>query len=120
MAALKKRGLVVQGFKCGPDYIDPAYHTAVTNRVSRNIDSWMLQKETMLDIFTHGSTGADISVMEGVMGFYDGRSPTSNEGSTAEIATLTKSPVLLVVNCAAMARSAAAVVKGFQTFSKQA
>lgn len=117
MAALNKKGLIVQGFKCGPDYIDPSYHTAVTKRNSRNLDSWMLEEETIIDILTHASVGADISVMEGVMGFYDGRDPSSNEGSTAEIAMMTESPVLLVVNCAAMARSAAAIVKGFQQFA---
>src|SRR5690606_24032497 len=104
--ALKKRGLVVQGFKCGPDYIDPSYHTAVTGRVSRNLDSWMLMKDRVLDIFHHGTKGADISVIEGVMGFYDGKNPETNEGSTAEISMITQSPVLLVVNCASMARSA--------------
>lgn len=114
MSALRKRGFIVQGFKCGPDYIDPSYHTAVTNRVSRNLDSWMLSKEIVLDIFTHGSQGADISIMEGVMGFFDGKNPETNEGSTAEISMITESPVLLVVNCASMARSAAAIVKGFQ------
>ncbi|WP_181833199.1 cobyrinate a,c-diamide synthase [Bacillus taeanensis] len=118
MAALKKRGLTVQGFKCGPDYIDPSYHTAVTHRPSRNLDSWMLTKNRVLDIFTHGSRGADISVIEGVMGFFDGKSPETNEGSTAEISIITKSPVLLVVNCESMARSAAAVVKGFQLFAE--
>ncbi|MBO1511403.1 cobyrinate a,c-diamide synthase [Metabacillus bambusae] len=118
MSALRKKGLTVQGFKCGPDYIDPSYHTAVTNRVSRNLDSWMLSKEIVLDIFTHGSKGADISIMEGVMGFYDGKDPRTNEGSTAEISMITESPVLLVVNCASMARSAAAIVKGFQLLSK--
>ena len=118
MAALKKRGLTVQGFKCGPDYIDPTYHSAVTNRVSRNLDSWMLPKETVLDIFTHGSKSADISIMEGVMGFFDGKNPKTNEGSTADISMITKSPVLLVVNCASMARSAAAIVKGFQAFAE--
>jgi cobyrinic acid a,c-diamide synthase len=117
MSALKKRGLTVQGFKCGPDYIDPSYHTAVTNRASRNLDSWMLTKDTVLDIFANGSKGADISVMEGVMGFFDGKNPETNEGSTAEISMITKSPVLLVVNCASMARSAAAIVKGFQLFA---
>lgn len=117
MSALRKRGLTVQGFKCGPDYIDPSYHTAVTNRVSRNLDSWMLSKEIVLDIFTHGSQGADISIMEGVMGFFDGKNPKTNEGSTAEISMITESPVLLVVNCASMARSAAAIVKGFQLFA---
>lgn len=118
MAALKKHGLVVQGFKCGPDYIDPSYHTAVTGRVSRNLDSWMFNESRLLDIFTHGSKGADISVIEGVMGFYDGKNPETNEGSTAEISMITKSPVLLVVNCASMARSAAAIVKGFQSFAE--
>jgi cobyrinic acid a,c-diamide synthase len=118
MSALKKRGLTVQGFKCGPDYIDPSYHTAVTNRVSRNLDSWMLSKEIVLDIFTHGSQGADISIMEGVMGFYDGKDPKTNGGSTAEISMITESPVILVVNCASMARSAAAIVKGFQMFAE--
>lgn len=118
MSAFRKKGLTVQGFKCGPDYIDPSYHTAVTNRVSRNLDSWMLSKEMVLDIFTHGSKGSDISIMEGVMGFYDGKDPRTDEGSTAEISIITESPVLLVVNCASMARSAAAIVKGFQLLSK--
>lgn len=119
MSALKQRGFVVQGFKCGPDYIDPSYHTAVTKRVSRNLDSWMFGEETVLDIFNHGSEGADISIMEGVMGLFDGRDPTNDEGSTAEISVITKSPVLLIVNCASMARSAAAIVKGFQTLSSE-
>ncbi|KGR92305.1 cobyrinic acid a,c-diamide synthase [Ureibacillus massiliensis 4400831 = CIP 108448 = CCUG 49529] len=117
MAALRKKGLAVQGFKCGPDYIDPTYHTAVTKRVSRNLDSWMLTKERVMEVFIHGSQGSDISVIEGVMGFYDGKNPESNEGSTAEISMILKSPVILVVNCESMARSAAAIVKGFQMFS---
>ena len=117
MAALKQRGLIVQGFKCGPDYIDPTYHTAVTGRVSRNLDSWMLSHETVKEIYQRGSRGADISIIEGVMGFYDGKEATSDKGSTAEISILTQSPVLLVLNCQSMARSAAAVVKGFQMFN---
>ncbi|MEH7382852.1 cobyrinate a,c-diamide synthase [Bacillus sp. JJ1533] len=118
MAALKKRGLIVQGFKCGPDYIDPSYHTAVTKRVSRNLDSWMVSEDSLLDIFTHGAKGSDISIIEGVMGFFDGKNPETNVGSTAEISILTKSPVLLVVDCSSMARSAAAIVKGFQAFAE--
>ncbi|MBD1380453.1 cobyrinate a,c-diamide synthase [Metabacillus arenae] len=120
MAALMKKGYIVQGFKCGPDYIDPAYHTSVTGRPSRNLDSWMLSHETVKEIYTNGSQGADISIIEGVMGFYDGKSPSTNVGSSAEISEITKSPVLLVVDCAAMARSAAAIVKGFQTFNEEA
>lgn len=117
MSALIKRGLIVQGFKCGPDYIDPSYHTAVTKRASRNLDSWMLSHDHVIDILHHGSIGADISIIEGVMGFFDGKNPETNEGSTAEISIITKSPVLLVVNCESMARSAAAIVKGFQLLS---
>jgi cobyrinic acid a,c-diamide synthase len=114
MAALKKRGLNVQGFKCGPDYIDTSFHTAVTERPSRNVDSWMFSKDVMKEIFIHGSNGADISIIEGVMGFYDGKSATSNKGSTAEISMLLDCPTVLVVDCSKMARSAAAIVKGYQ------
>ncbi|MFC7393934.1 cobyrinate a,c-diamide synthase [Scopulibacillus cellulosilyticus] len=115
MAALKKRGLDIQGFKCGPDYIDPSYHTAVTGRVSRNLDSWMVEKDIVKEIFVRGSAGADLSVIEGVMGFYDGRSPENNIGSTAEISTLLAAPVILIVDISSMARSVAAIVKGFQS-----
>ncbi|MGG7620026.1 cobyrinate a,c-diamide synthase [Bacillus coreaensis] len=120
MAALQQKGYVVQGFKCGPDYIDPSYHTAVTGRRSRNLDSWMLSEEVVKEVLLRGSEGADISIIEGVMGFFDGRDCLSNEGSTAHISELTKSPVLLIVNCSSMARSAASIVKGFQLFPHQA
>jgi cobyrinic acid a,c-diamide synthase len=116
MAAFRKEGLIVQGFKCGPDYIDPSYHTSVTGRASRNLDSWMLDGDAVQEIYARASQNADISIIEGVMGFYDGRDPKSNEGSTAHISTLLNSPVILVVDCGGSARSAAAVVKGFQCF----
>jgi cobyrinic acid a,c-diamide synthase len=119
MSALRKKGYTVQGFKCGPDYIDPTYHTAVTGRISRNIDSWMLSHEMVKEIVVRAGVGADISIMEGVMGFFDGKNPMNNDGSTAEISMITESPVVLVVNCASMARSAAAIVKGFQEFLKE-
>lgn len=120
MAAFKKKGYTVQGFKCGPDYIDPTYHTAVTGRPSRNVDSWMLDHELVKEIIERGSRDTDISIIEGVMGFFDGKDPTNNAGTTAEISLITKSPVVLIVNCASMARSAAAIVKGFQSFEPQA
>ncbi|MGG4493619.1 cobyrinate a,c-diamide synthase [Brevibacillus reuszeri] len=120
MAALKRKGHTVQGFKCGPDYIDPTYHTAVTGRASRNLDSFMLSHDIVKEIFVRGSAGADISIIEGVMGMYDGKEATSDKGSTAEISILTESPVILVVNCQSMARSAAAIVKGFQLLNPQA
>lgn len=117
--ALKARGLVAQGFKCGPDYIDPSYHTAVTGRVSRNIDTWILDHDIVETIVARASESADVAIIEGVMGFYDGKSPLSDAGSTAEVSVVTKSPVILVVNAASMARSVAAVVKGFQTLSSE-
>jgi len=120
MAALRQAGYRVQGFKCGPDYIDPTYHTAVTERTSRNIDSWMLEHDMVREIVARASEDADISIMEGVMGFFDGKNPLTNEGTTAEISLITNSPVLLVVNCASMARSTAAIVKGFQQFLPEA
>lgn len=120
MKALMNKGLSVQGFKCGPDYIDPSYHTAVTKRTSRNIDSWMLSPEIVETIVSRASKQADVAIIEGVMGFYDGKSPLSDEGSTAEISRITASPVILVVNAASMARSVAAVVRGFQTLSQDA
>ncbi|MEC0238138.1 cobyrinate a,c-diamide synthase [Paenibacillus kribbensis] len=114
MKAFADSGLRVQGFKCGPDYIDPTYHTAATGTPSRNLDSWMTSADTVRETFIRASEGADISVIEGVMGLYDGKDPLSNTGSTAEIAMLTDSPVLLVVDVRSMARSAAAIVLGFQ------
>ncbi|AJY76924.1 cobyrinate a,c-diamide synthase [Paenibacillus beijingensis] len=118
MAALQRRGLQVQGFKCGPDYIDPSYHTSVTGRQSRNLDTWMLPHDTMKEIFLRGSAGADVSVIEGVMGMFDGKDPLSDTGSSAEIAALLNCPVLLVVSAQSMARSAAAIVLGFQQLAE--
>ncbi|MBD3922748.1 cobyrinate a,c-diamide synthase [Paenibacillus sp. PR3] len=116
MAAYQSLGYAVQGFKCGPDYIDPTYHTAVTGRPSRNLDSWMCAPVAARELFERGARGADIAIVEGVMGMFDGKDPLSNEGSTAAIAKLIDSPVLLVVDCSGMARSAAAIVQGFQSF----
>ena len=114
MKALAQRGFSVQGFKCGPDYIDPTYHTAVTGRASRNLDAWMTSPAYVKETFQRASAGHDISIIEGVMGLYDGKDPLSNVGSTAEIALITQTPVILVVDVRSMARSAAAIVLGFQ------
>ena len=114
MKALAERGLRVQGFKCGPDYIDPTYHTAVTGRASRNLDAWMTSPEYVRNTFVQAADGQDISIIEGVMGLYDGKDPLSNTGSTAEIAMVTQTPVILVVDVRSMARSAAAIALGFQ------
>lgn len=119
MRAFARRGLKVQGFKCGPDYIDPAYHTAVTGRPSRNLDSWMTSSAYLQEYFLQASAEADLSVIEGVMGLYDGKEDTALTGSTAEIAILTASPVLLVVDVRSMGRSAAAIVLGFRQLEPQ-
>ncbi len=116
MAAYRKQGKVVQGYKVGPDYIDPSYHGAVTGRLSRNLDSWMLGEDSVREIFYRSSKDADLSIIEGVMGLFDGKDPLSNAGSTADVSALLRAPVILVINAASMARSAAAVVQGFQNF----
>lgn len=117
LGALNRRGLTVQPFKCGPDYIDPTYHTAICKRQSRNLDSWMGDADTMKDIFARTSKDADISIIEGVMGMFDGKDPLSNEGSTSHISALLEAPVLLVIDASGTARSAAAMVKGFQAMA---
>lgn len=116
LAAFAAKGRVVQAFKAGPDFIDPGHHAAVTGRPSRNLDGWMLGKETNREIFGHAASGADLSLIEGMMGLFDGSSPISDAGSTADLAKQLEAPVLLVIDGSAMARSVAAVVEGFARF----
>jgi cobyrinic acid a,c-diamide synthase len=116
MAALARRGLTVAPFKVGPDFIDPGHHTRITGRVSRNLDGWMLSKETNQACFSRNAAGADIAVAEGVMGLFDGYDGKSEAGSTAQMAKWLGLPVLLVVSARSMARSAAALAQGFENF----
>jgi len=118
MAALAKRGLMVQPFKVGPDYIDPSYHAMATGRVSRNLDTWLLTPRLVRGIFQQAGAGAGIAVIEGVMGLFDGHGSTSDRGSTAEVAKLLQAPVILVVDGSHMARSAAAMVQGYLGFDR--
>ncbi len=119
MAALSRRGLRVQPFKAGPDFIDPSFHRVACRRTSRNLDGWMLRRETNIEIFARASADADVAIVEGVMGLFDGRDPLSEEGSTAEMAKWLGAPVVLVADASAMARSAAALVHGFESFDSE-
>lgn len=112
MAMLSKAGLRVQPYKVGPDYIDPGFHRAATGRVSRNLDTFFLGEEGVKELFVRSAAGADISVIEGVMGLYDGIG-AGDEGSSARVAKILRCPVILVVDARSMARSAAAVVWGY-------
>ncbi len=119
MAALCRRGLAVAPFKCGPDFIDPGYHCLVTGRPSINLDGWMCPEEFVAGTFRLHSAGADVAVIEGVMGLFDGIGTSSGQGSSAQVAAITGKPVLLVVNARGMAASAAALVKGFAEYDHQ-
>ncbi|HAA89569.1 MAG TPA: cobyrinate a,c-diamide synthase [Peptococcaceae bacterium] len=112
MGALARCGYRVQGFKVGPDFIDPGYHTAVTGRWSRNLDTWLLSYSQVKEIFERAAADADVAVIEGVMGLFDGVRGEGERASTAEVAKLLGCPVILVVDVSAQARSAVAEFLG--------
>ncbi|MDD5643118.1 MAG: cobyrinate a,c-diamide synthase [Syntrophales bacterium] len=116
IAVLRRRGLTVQPFKVGPDFIDPGHHTRAAGRISRNLDGWMLSQEANLSLFRRQAGSAQVAVAEGVMGLFDGYDGMSEAGSTAQMAKWLGLPVLLVVDARSMARSAGALVHGFATF----
>jgi cobyrinic acid a,c-diamide synthase len=115
MAALSRRGDRVAGAKVGPDFIDPGYHSLATGRPGRNLDPWMCGPAVIPSLASQAAAGADILIVEGVMGLFDGVG-SSSMASTAHVATLLAAPVLLVVDASAMSASVAAVVHGFSTF----
>jgi cobyrinic acid a,c-diamide synthase len=114
LAALRRRGIAVRAAKAGPDYIDPAFHAAATASPSVNLDSWAMSRPLLDAMVAQAATGADIFVIEGVMGLFDGTNGVAGQrGATADLAAHFKLPVLLVLDVSRQAQSAAAVVRGF-------
>ncbi|MGH7318659.1 MAG: cobyrinate a,c-diamide synthase [Candidatus Rokuibacteriota bacterium] len=116
LEVLRRRGLRVQPFKVGPDFIDPGFHALVAGRPSHNLDGWMCSQDYVRATVARQAADADLALVEGVMGCFDGRGATSDEGSTAEVAKWLGAPVVLVLDARAMARSAGAIVLGFERF----
>jgi cobyrinic acid a,c-diamide synthase len=116
MAALRRRGHVVSGHKVGPDYIDPGYHAVATGRPGRNLDPHLVGEERLVPLLLHGARGADVAVVEGVMGLFDGRVGHDGFASTAHVARVTASPVVLVVDISRASRTIGAVVHGLATY----
>ncbi|WP_371856763.1 cobyrinate a,c-diamide synthase [Gandjariella thermophila] len=116
IAALRARGTAVAPFKVGPDYIDPGYHALAAGRPGRNLDPVLVGAQRIVPLFAHGVRGAEIAVVEGVMGLFDGRVGTEGAGSTAEVATLLAAPAVLVVDARGQGRSLAALLHGFRGY----
>ena len=117
LQAFVEWGLDTAAFKCGPDYIDPMFHSRIIGTRSRNLDAFLCGREQVPALLQH-SAGRDISVIEGVMGYYDGLAGTSSENSTADIARLTQSPTVLVVSAKGMSLTLAALLRGFLQFEQ--
>jgi cobyrinic acid a,c-diamide synthase len=116
MAALRRRGARVAPAKVGPDFIDPGYHALATGRPPRNLDAWMCGEDRVAPLAAKAASGADVLLIEGVMGLFDGAAEPGGPASTAHVARLLEAPVVLVVDASAMSGSVAALVHGYATF----
>lgn len=116
LRALINRGLKTAAFKCGPDYIDPMFHTEIIGAKSRNLDLFLCGEEATKYLLKKNSKDADISIIEGVMGYYDGLGVDNILYSSCDLSNKTNTPVILVVNCAGMSYSVVALIKGFMDF----
>ncbi|MDP3732788.1 MAG: cobyrinate a,c-diamide synthase [Candidatus Omnitrophota bacterium] len=117
ISALRKRGVSVQAFKTGPDYIDPTYHSEASGRICGNLDSWLLSKDAIIELFKRRAEDVDFSIIEGVMGLYDGLKDT-DLGSTAHLAKILNCPVILILDARSLSRSAAAIALGYKEFDR--
>jgi cobyrinic acid a,c-diamide synthase len=115
-AALRARGLRVATFKCGPDYLDPTYHARASGGVCHNLDGWMMGERAVLATFARNTREADVALVEGMMGLFDGKDPMSEEGSAAQIAKWLGAPVVAVVDASALVRTIAALGVGLRAF----
>lgn len=118
LQALKNRKLQVTSFKCGPDYIDPMFHSRVIGTKSRNLDSFFADEDTVRYLLEKNARDCEISVIEGVMGYYDGLAGISAKASAYDVAKITKTPAVLIVNAKGMSLSAAAFIKGFVEYQE--
>ncbi|CAM3651938.1 cobyrinate a,c-diamide synthase [Nocardioides zeicaulis] len=118
MAALARAGHTVSGHKVGPDYIDPGYHALATGRPGRNLDPHLVGEDLLVPLLLHGAAGADLAVIEGVMGLYDGQIGGDGFASTAHVASLTRTPVVLVVDISSASRTIAATIHGLRTWAR--
>ncbi|MFI6770119.1 cobyrinate a,c-diamide synthase [Streptomyces sp. NPDC050355] len=119
MAAFAEAGLTVSPHKVGPDYIDPGYHSLATGRPGRNLDAYLCGPDRIAPLFLHGAAGADLALVEGVMGLFDGASGRGELSSTAQVAKLLRAPVVLVVDASSQSRSVAALVHGFASWDPE-
>ncbi|MDH5755532.1 MAG: cobyrinate a,c-diamide synthase, partial [Nitrospinota bacterium] len=117
--ALTRKGLRVAPFKVGPDFLDPTYLRLAARRQCHNLDGWMMGQDYVTSLFSQAAAGADVAVVEGVMGMFDGMAPNSLEGSTAQMASILKAPVILVVDAGGMAGSLAAMAMGYAGFHSE-
>jgi cobyrinic acid a,c-diamide synthase len=119
MDALNKKGISVQPFKIGPDFIDPSYHKIITGKESRTLDAWFMGKDGIISTVEEATKNVDIGVIEGVMGLFDGMSGKNDFASTAYVAKILNAPIILVVDAAKAARSIAAMIFGYLNFDKK-
>ena len=118
LAALKRRGLKAASLKCGPDYIDPMFHSQIFGIPSKNLDLYFTNADMAQYLMAENAKDAFVTVMEGVMGFYDGMEMSSSVASSYDLARQTKTPVILIVNAKGMALSVQAIIKGLWTFER--